>query len=518
MTAAALAGVGGLRPSVVAGAAAVLLVAVLVGTSRAGGWGRRVLGGLGLAVLAAVVAMAGAAQVPLPEVHGAVPRVAPPGAVDPATDPLDLVPVLAARGPQPAFRAVLAGALAQRPPRWVLLAYNSWTPDGGWSARPALGPVPEVSAAPDGGGTAAVTLQEAGVRLLPHPGGVRGAGVAGAGPAGLLGDAELEALYARGELPSYRVAVAAGGGGGRPVVGSGASGLPGCARGVLGPVIERVRGGGGAERQPGLLEAEFTGGTYLLDPAAGGGEGCEALVALAGGRGANRAQFATAFALAARELGFNARVVAGYRAVEPGPDGAVAVTAGDALAWAQIEYEGGWVDFDPVPGAKPISSGTPVPSASAPDDRTESVDVGGTGWSRELPWLLVLVAAVIVAAGARPVWRRVRLARVRRRGSAAQQVLAAWEEVARRIPGAGRDPSRTFGRTAAEVGIDPVGRLAALAERALYGGDAGAQQARQAWELSTTSRRALRRRARRRTVGRAAGRAVSRSAGRSKRG
>ena len=73
-------------------------------------------------------------------------------------------------------------------------------------------------------------------------------------------------------------------------------------------------------------------------------------------------QFATAYALMARALGFPTRVVAGFRH-GPVKDGDVTVTSADAYAWVDVSLAGlGWVPFDSTPG----SAAAPTPAPTSP--------------------------------------------------------------------------------------------------------------------------------------------------------
>jgi len=86
-------------------------------------------------------------------------------------------------------------------------------------------------------------------------------------------------------------------------------------------------------------------------------------------------QFATAYALTARALGFPTRVVAGFRH-GPVKDGSVTVTSADAYAWAEVSLEGlGWVPFDSTPGAGSVEPTAPTsPAVAAPPNTPGVVD------------------------------------------------------------------------------------------------------------------------------------------------
>jgi transglutaminase-like putative cysteine protease len=64
-------------------------------------------------------------------------------------------------------------------------------------------------------------------------------------------------------------------------------------------------------------------------------------------------QFATAFAVLARSVGLPTRVVVGFDAGVPGPDGSRVVRGRDARAWPEVYFAGlGWYAFDPSPTAE----------------------------------------------------------------------------------------------------------------------------------------------------------------------
>ncbi len=181
----------------------------------------------------------------------------------------------------------------------------------------------------------------------------------------------------------------------------------------------------------------------------------------AGGQRGSSEQFATAFATLGRLMGLPTRVVVGFRTPAGGGD----VTAGDALAWPEVLFEGvGWVPFDPLPQAdtpprpledeflpKPTppteppetvepssetsapSSPTAAGSATAPPDLLATgVVLGGVGGS-----LLVLAIGFgLVVVLLRALVRRYRLDR----GPPPQRVLRAWDDVLDTLLLAGSPP------------------------------------------------------------------------------
>ncbi|SKC59116.1 transglutaminase family protein [Okibacterium fritillariae] len=77
-------------------------------------------------------------------------------------------------------------------------------------------------------------------------------------------------------------------------------------------------------------------------------------------------QYASAFALMARQLGYPARVVMGFAPENVSEDGATKVTGNDVTAWVEVPFEGvGWVQFDPTPDE------TEIPQDQNPKPKTE---------------------------------------------------------------------------------------------------------------------------------------------------
>jgi hypothetical protein len=120
--------------------------------------------------------------------------------------------------------------------------------------------------------------------------------------------------------------------------------------------------------------------TYKLKPDAPSGSSIEAIDTFlnkktSGGGVGTSEQFAGAFAVLARGLGFDTRVVVGF--VPPDRrTGATTVTSGDALAWPEVDFSGaGWFTFDPTPVP---GSPSPVPphNAAPPTTTANTVPSG----------------------------------------------------------------------------------------------------------------------------------------------
>ncbi len=351
-----------------------------------------------------------------------------------AQDPLALLPARLQTPHVLVFTARLSGALRAHPRNWVVLAYENY--DGtGWLPAGAASPVAGGLPAPDaaGTGTAVVSLRHP-TTLLPHP-----SYVLSALPADLGYGSEPELLTSPAVIARYTVRVSVTQPSARALssatVPAGTPALltqvPACVPAAVRDLAVQARQQASqAPEQAIRLEQLLKFGRFRYDQAAPPGEGCGNLSRLFATHRGTSAQFATAFALAARMLGLPARVAAGYL---PGQVTGTrdTVTDADAYAWPQVLLAGvGWVDFDPTPRAgasstsparekqpaltkvkiqKPSRQATKkVPKITAPTLSPRS----GSGLARwivlgvslAVPVLLVL----LVGWWFRPRWRRLR--------------------------------------------------------------------------------------------------------------
>jgi transglutaminase-like putative cysteine protease len=227
----------------------------------------------------------------------------------------------------------------------------------------------------------------------------------------------------------------------------------------------------------------------------------------------NAEQYAAAFAVLARSLGFPARVAVGYLLRQENREGdRYAVFTSDAHAWPEVRLAGfGWVPFEPTDTGSPFAqpprspdvtlgaadSDQPVvPPTRAALDPREPVEVLAD-LGRAVAALLGAIAllAVLVAAA-----KRVRRTARARRGPPDRRVVAAWAEVVDDLRAAGlRVP---VSRTAAEVAADArrhrsavaaataIGSLAPVVTGAVYGLEEPTDAtAARAWTLATEARR-----------------------------
>jgi protein-glutamine gamma-glutamyltransferase len=233
-------------------------------------------------------------------------------------------------------------------------------------------------------------------------------------------------------------------------------------------------------------------------------------------------QYASAFAVMARYLGYDARVVMGFR---PEYDRArptsFVVSGRDVDAWVEVRFDGlGWVTFDPSPRDNPIGTraGAPPPAAqqAGPDEPDAEETAGPASDAAATPStrdahrdrstsggrnvLLVAAAAglaLLVLAAAVPVAKAVRRYRRRRGRTTRMVVLGAWQEAVDRLREAGipARPVLTTGEVLTLVqGRTPVvpaalTGLAAMADRAGYAPEDPASSAgRDAWDAARTVR------------------------------
>ncbi|GAB2466474.1 transglutaminase domain-containing protein [Jatrophihabitans fulvus] len=228
-------------------------------------------------------------------------------------------------------------------------------------------------------------------------------------------------------------------------------------------------------------------------------------------------QYASTFAVLARVLGFQSRVVVGFvpRYADNGRD--FTITGRDVRAWAQVRFaRAGWVTYDATPTRRagdtdtrrerpdpaPRGGSSPTPSSNAPSTpptstspppRADDTDTRGSGPG---PLLLVaaLAAVIVLLLAAPPGVKAGR--RRRRRGAAvpAHAVVGAWRETADRLAELGRPPQR--GRLTSEVAAsapeaarDEVRALGRLLDRAGYAPEAaGADDAAAAWRHADAAR------------------------------
>ena len=185
------------------------------------------------------------------------------------------------------------------------------------------------------------------------------------------------------------------------------------------------------------------------------GHGADRMIALLGPEYmvGDAEQYASAFALMARSLGYPSRVVMGFEVAAGSPD-RVEVTGDDVTAWVEVAFDDfGWVAFHPTPtdedvpqDEQPKPRTEPLPQVRQPpssdadqDDLVSAVEIDD---SEEDPpfaipgWVGTVAAAVLIPLGLYfvPVLVLAALKRRRRRarrttGSSDRQAGGAWDEL-----------------------------------------------------------------------------------------
>lgn len=236
--------------------------------------------------------------------------------------------------------------------------------------------------------------------------------------------------------------------------------LPGGLPPNLGRVANEVTAGSLSPAEALEKLASYLRTQFALDPRAPSGHAAGRLDQfLRTDRAGTPEQFATAFAVMARSLGYPTRVVVGYKLLAD-DNGAARplefVTTASYHVWAEVAYEGlGWIPYDPTP-----STGGPAPARgtdAAPAPETVTPTAGGdqrtpraVGPSEADPsefagspwWRPVAIAggiaggAVLLVVGGCAAVIGAKLLRRRRRraaGDAAGRVVGAWDEVVDRL-------------------------------------------------------------------------------------
>jgi len=248
------------------------------------------------------------------------------------------------------------------------------------------------------------------------------------------------------------------------------------------------------------LQSYFTDGYAIQDAEAGGQSVAQLARFIAPDRrvAPSSAEFAAAFALLARTLGYASRVVVGFAPFPAG--GSRILRRGDLHAWPEVALRGfGWVPFEPTPVdrsdparpevAVPVDSPADLAKKVAADQSGPSPTGTGPGHgdpaasprrARLLRWALGLGGAfggtVLLLLG--PMGLKARRRRRRRKASVdpAQRVLGAWAEALDRLAerGVARDRTATsrdvVDRTSGRLGpavAPPVHEIGSLATMAI---------------------------------------------------
>lgn len=214
-------------------------------------------------------------------------------------------------------------------------------------------------------------------------------------------------------------------------------------------------------------------GSYRATTAKSAPSGCgyvqvEALLDPTGNHIGTSEQYASAFAIAARLLGYNARVVLGFTPHYAADKHSFTITGADVHAWDQVQFtHAGWVTFDPTPTrdanspvpvqaqAPPVSLPTPstAPTTPAPARPTPAPPKASAQRGAHPPTVAILLAAVaagvVASVSALPTLKVVRRRRRRRAAGPALAVYGAWQELTDRLRDFGVSAGR--GRSTAQV-------------------------------------------------------------------
>lgn len=279
-------------------------------------------------------------------------------------------------------------------------------------------------------------------------------------------------------------------------------------------LAEKLASANGAPYPRAMAIERYLAEHYRLDPQAASGHAYPNLNFFLfsppshGGQKGTSEQFAAAFAVLARLMNLPSRVVVGFQAQA----GTEEITAGDALAWPEVYFEGlGWVAFHPLPqgdnprppeeefkpepekSEEPPPSEAPVPTleptlpasteqaAPAPGGGTRNVALiaGAGGGGLAVLTLIILILLVLIG---RSRLRRSRLDS----GPPAARVRGAWLEVTDALRLAGRPAPghltagelSTYATTAASLirgrhkvrlAAPPIDELAQEVNRATFG-------------------------------------------------
>ncbi|MBC7402577.1 MAG: transglutaminase domain-containing protein, partial [Microbacteriaceae bacterium] len=188
-------------------------------------------------------------------------------------------------------------------------------------------------------------------------------------------------------------------------------------------------------------------------------------------------QYASAFALMARSLGYPARVAMGFAPKSIAAGQPVTVKSKDVTAWVEVAFQGvGWVTFDPTPDASNQPTVTPskpkteaLPQVRQPPrinaNQNNLVSPTDIGKSKKQPEGFILPAWVIPTALAVGIplaayfiplliiaaLKRRRRNRRKKKGPADRRAAGAWEEFADIYAELGYQVSRTSSRLQAAL-------------------------------------------------------------------
>jgi transglutaminase-like putative cysteine protease len=205
--------------------------------------------------------------------------------------------------------------------------------------------------------------------------------------------------------------------------------------------------------------------TLVYDPDAPSGHSYRDIVAfLTEGRGGYSEQYATAFALMARSLGFPTRLAIGYNVTQETDDGVVVleeITNKQYHVWPEVKLDVGWVAFEPTPLNAEATSGPqfddagpgttiaegdivgqqnqPSPREEGPSEQTLDTGIDGFAQLIRVGVSILTLSVVGLALIGLIIVILKRRRRTRRRSAEAanDRILGAWAEVHDRLVEAG---------------------------------------------------------------------------------
>ncbi|HEU5160076.1 MAG TPA: transglutaminaseTgpA domain-containing protein [Streptosporangiaceae bacterium] len=275
----------------------------------------------------------------------------------------------------------------------------------------------------------------------------------------------------------------------------------------------------GHEKLTALYERFKSSGEFHYDEASDvpGGHGYYQIQKLLRtGRGTSE-QYASAFAVMARHLGVDARVVMGFRP-RSHEGNSFEVESRDVYAWAEVRFAAlGWVPIDPSPFANRIGTRAHAPlteprpgqqddllRSPAEERRPPERSHSGAGHSAgavpepdggPVPAWALVIAGMLALGWAAPAAKAARRVRRRRDRSPRRAVLGAWWETTDRLREAGVavGPALTTGEVVRLVpDLREMTRLAALVDAAAYApGERAADAPARAWATAAEVRRRL---------------------------
>lgn len=191
-------------------------------------------------------------------------------------------------------------------------------------------------------------------------------------------------------------------------------------------------------------------------------------------------QYASAFALMARSLGYPARIAMGFAPKSIAAGQTVTVKSKDVTAWVEVAFQGvGWVTFDPTPDASNQPTVTPskpkteaLPQVRQPPrinaNQNNLVSPTDIGKSKKQPegfvlpsWVIPTVLAVSIPLAAYFIpliiiaaLKRRRRNRRKKKGPADRRAAGAWEEFADIYAELGYQVSRNSSRLQAALSFE----------------------------------------------------------------